>query len=186
MKHQATKIAIEKSFLKLLSEKYFEKITVKDIVDECGVTRNTFYYYFEDVYDIIDEIIKRELKQAINEGQEKGIDLPKLLYAIVGFFVSDKTMASHLFKSSKKDEICIYIDRSVKLAVEYYANLAIRGRPITDGDLSIIVDFHRFAIMGLFNKWIANGMRYELKDEIIRGGSLMADSVNRAVERGCL
>ena len=31
-----------------------DKITVKDIVEECGINRNTFYYYFADIYDLID------------------------------------------------------------------------------------------------------------------------------------
>ena len=28
------------------------KITVRDIVSECEITRNTFYYYFHDIYDV--------------------------------------------------------------------------------------------------------------------------------------
>ena len=43
---QFTKAAIIKSFSKLLDQKSFEKITVKDIVEDCGVNRKTFYYYF--------------------------------------------------------------------------------------------------------------------------------------------
>ena len=46
---QFTKAAIIKSFSKLLDQKSFEKITVKDIVEDCGVNRKTFYYYFADI-----------------------------------------------------------------------------------------------------------------------------------------
>ena len=38
-----TKKAICQSFIKLLSERPIDKITVKDIVDDCGIARNTFY-----------------------------------------------------------------------------------------------------------------------------------------------
>ena len=41
--------AIMESVLKLLEERPLSKITVKDIVDECGINRNTFYYHFEDI-----------------------------------------------------------------------------------------------------------------------------------------
>ena len=44
-----TKAAIMESFLRLLNEKKFDKITIKDIVSDCGVSRKTFYYYFEDI-----------------------------------------------------------------------------------------------------------------------------------------
>ena len=41
---QFTKRAIMETFIKLLGEHPLDKITVKDIVEECGVNRNTFYY----------------------------------------------------------------------------------------------------------------------------------------------
>ena len=44
-----TKKAIADSFLKLLREKPLDKITIKDIVEDCGINRNTFYYHFEDI-----------------------------------------------------------------------------------------------------------------------------------------
>ena len=41
-----TKRAIMLSLLKLLKQKSVDKVTVKDICDECEINRNTFYYYF--------------------------------------------------------------------------------------------------------------------------------------------
>ena len=50
-----TKKAIMDSFLHLLEKKSLEKITVRDIVDDCGINRNTFYYYFQDIYAVLEE-----------------------------------------------------------------------------------------------------------------------------------
>ena len=44
-----TKMAIKATFIKLLNERPLNRITVKDIVEECGVNRNSFYYHFEDI-----------------------------------------------------------------------------------------------------------------------------------------
>ena len=52
-----TKTAIMQSFVKLLDSTPFDRITVKDIVDDCGVNRNTFYYNFEDIYALVDELL---------------------------------------------------------------------------------------------------------------------------------
>ena len=41
-----TKEIIARTFTELLEEKSMAKITVKDIVERCGVNRNTFYYHF--------------------------------------------------------------------------------------------------------------------------------------------
>jgi AcrR family transcriptional regulator len=103
MKQQSTKNSIAECFYKLLNERYFDKITIRDIVEECGVTRNTFYYYFEDVYDIIDDTLNREMKKVILAGRGKRLSLEHLLEPIVKFFTENQNVAVHLFKSSKKD-----------------------------------------------------------------------------------
>ena len=52
---QTTKQAIQASFRTLLLAKSLDKITVRDIVEDCGLTRNTFYYHYEDIYDLFDD-----------------------------------------------------------------------------------------------------------------------------------
>ena len=37
----------------LLFDKKVRKLTVKDIVEECHITRQTFYYHFEDIPDLM-------------------------------------------------------------------------------------------------------------------------------------
>ena len=55
-----TRRAIMESFLKLLDARPLNKITIKDIVEECGINRNTFYYHFQDIPDLIEAIAKEE------------------------------------------------------------------------------------------------------------------------------
>ncbi|NLW53174.1 MAG: TetR/AcrR family transcriptional regulator [Tissierellia bacterium] len=45
----------------VFAQKPFHKVTVKEIVDELGIARGSFYQYFEDLEDAYFEIINREL-----------------------------------------------------------------------------------------------------------------------------
>ena len=63
-----TKKAILASFLHLLSKKSFDKITVRDIVDDCGINRNTFYYYFQDIYAVLEELLGELLRDLPENG----------------------------------------------------------------------------------------------------------------------
>ena len=47
-----TKIVIMRVFEELLAFKQLDKITVKDITDKCGISRNTFYYHYQDIYQV--------------------------------------------------------------------------------------------------------------------------------------
>ncbi len=60
---QFTKTAIIESFLRLLETRSIEKITVKDIVEDCGVNRKTFYYYFKDIYDLTESVFRYSLEK---------------------------------------------------------------------------------------------------------------------------
>lgn len=51
-----TKQIIKDSFWKLYKEKKIENITVKDITQKAGFNRTTFYAYFTDVYDVLEQI----------------------------------------------------------------------------------------------------------------------------------
>ena len=55
-----TQNAIKASFLKLLGQRPLNQITVKDIVEDCGVNRNSFYYHFEDLPALLEEIISEQ------------------------------------------------------------------------------------------------------------------------------
>ena len=55
---QYTKKAIAESFLQLLNERPFDKISVVDIAEKCGINRNTFYYYYTDVFALVDDVFR--------------------------------------------------------------------------------------------------------------------------------
>lgn len=57
---QTTKRALAASLKKLLSDKPLDKITVTDIAEDCGVNRQTFYYHFQDIYDLVEWIYTSE------------------------------------------------------------------------------------------------------------------------------
>ena len=60
-----TKDAIAAAFFELLTERPLSKITVKDIVDRCGINRNTFYYHFEGIPSLIEQTVKYMSDQII-------------------------------------------------------------------------------------------------------------------------
>ena len=50
---QRTKNAIRQSFMELLVERPFDKITIGDIAQRSEITRNAFYYYYQDIYALV-------------------------------------------------------------------------------------------------------------------------------------
>ena len=51
-----TKQGIRDSFFILLKEKPINKITVSDIIRQADINRSTFYFYYDDIFDMIEQI----------------------------------------------------------------------------------------------------------------------------------
>ena len=49
-----TKLSLSTALLELLEAKPLDKITVTELVKKCGVNRQTFYYNFRDIYDLVE------------------------------------------------------------------------------------------------------------------------------------
>ena len=64
---QVTKRALEQSLKNLLLQKSLTKITVKDITEDCGINRMTFYYHFKDIYDLVEWACLEDARKALEE-----------------------------------------------------------------------------------------------------------------------
>ena len=62
-----TKKAIKETFVALLEERPLNRITVKDIVEACGINRNSFYYHFQDLPALLEEIIAQRVQELIDQ-----------------------------------------------------------------------------------------------------------------------
>ena len=114
-----TKQAIIKTFMQLLNEKSFDKITVTDIVNRCGVNRNTFYYYYQDIFDLLEEIFTSETEKVIKEHQH--YDTWEEAFNIaVGFARINKRAVYHIFNSVNRQILEDYLFKVIKKNMTEY------------------------------------------------------------------
>lgn len=61
-----TRKSIMDSFVELSSKKEFKDITIKDITSEAMINRATFYYHFNDIYDLLEKVLSEVLVINLN------------------------------------------------------------------------------------------------------------------------
>ena len=84
-----TRKAIREAFLQLLDERMLSEITVKDIVERCGINRNSFYYHYRDLPALIEEIVQEEA-DAVIAGHASLHDMVDCFDAVVSFVTHRK------------------------------------------------------------------------------------------------
>lgn len=165
MKQQITKNAIETAFLKLLKEKNFEKVMVKDIVEECGLTRNTFYYYYDDTYNIIEDILEREVRKMLGE-MEQGNSLTEAVADIFEYLEENPKIVRHLFASAKKDDMYRYVRSAVEIVLKQYFEQSVGEQKLSERKKRTLINASKYVIQGLIEEWLEKGMKYSLSKEL--------------------
>lgn len=62
-----TKKALAKSLKKLMEKSALDKISIREIVEDCGVNRKTFYYHFENIYDLVNWMFEEEAIESVKK-----------------------------------------------------------------------------------------------------------------------
>jgi len=74
---EVTKRALASSLRRLLMKEPLDKITIKELTDDCGISRSAFYYHFQDIYELVEwttfEKLGRKLSKSVEEGNWKEI-----------------------------------------------------------------------------------------------------------------
>lgn len=146
------------SLMELISQKQFQKISVTDIVENTELSRQSFYRYFSDKYDLINWSLKKLLDQLYEERKKSGeppqVGLLKLLYMIKSqqnFFFQAFQMNG---QNALNEFFCHYIVKSGSM--EYRQALS------DETELKKLDFSYRFASYGIvcsIAEWTLSGMK---------------------------
>ncbi|MDO5425540.1 MAG: TetR/AcrR family transcriptional regulator [Eubacteriales bacterium] len=177
-----TRQAIIQSFVKLLNEKPLNKITVKNIVEDCGINRNSFYYHFADIPTLVEEILKTEVDRIMSEQRELDT-LPECLEVALDFALKNKNAAMHLYHSGSRETFEQYLIRIASYCADVFVSDVAKGCQFYGQDRQIIINHYRNVIIGTTLAWMEDGMKPGLMDEMKRFCELFEGATLTAIAR---
>ncbi|MDD7309154.1 MAG: TetR/AcrR family transcriptional regulator [Eubacteriales bacterium] len=177
-----TKKAIVQTFLKLLDDRPLNQITVKDIVEACGINRNSFYYHFEDLPSLMEEILKDEADRIINEHASVS-SLEDCLCVAIDFALKHKRAVMHTYGATNRALYEQYLDRVSQYVVSEYVNMKFKEIPADPADKELLIHFFKCILIGGALDWIADGMRYDIRQHVRRLCLLFDGTVEEALHR---
>ncbi len=182
MAQQYTKKMISKVFIEMLNERPLNKITVKDIVKECEINRNTFYYYYTDIYAVLSEIFQTELQTVIDEYNDT-LSWEESFLVATKSALENKTAIYHVYNSMRREELENYIYNISGNVMLQYVKKVSDGIPASSEDKKLIASFYQCALTGMVLRWIASGMKEDPDIIIRRIGYLFDGNIALSLER---
>ena len=144
---QLTKKAIVEATLNLAQTKAISKITVRDIVEACGITRNTFYYHFHDIYEVLEDVIDAKFDEL--EGTW-GTDPDNAFFELRAFFVSHRRILSNLYKTVGHEALESYLFRRLHAILMEVLRAENVRYGVPAQEMELIADFYAQGLTGRF------------------------------------
>ncbi len=145
---------IMSTFMQLLENESLDKITVRDIVEECEINRNTFYYHYSDIYDLLDDVFRVEAEKFLEQDVDDNTTFGEEYARAAQFVLKYRKAILHIYDSKKRDVLENYLETLAFSFINRFVKKESEGYGLSDDDVNYITGFYTHAIVGNTIEWI--------------------------------
>ncbi len=180
-----TKTALSNSLKELMKHKPFYKITVSELIRDCNINRKTFYYHFEDIYDLLKWILEQEAIEVVKNFNFTTNCKDAILF-VINYVENNSFFLNCIYDSIGRDELKkrFFYNDFIEI-IEKFIRCTEKNMNIT------ISDNFRFFLCNLYTEGIA-GMIINLfqhpneynKEQLVEYFTMMLENSIPAVISG--
>lgn len=178
---QFTKQAIMDTFLRLLDERPLDKITVREIITECQVSRNTFYYYFGDIYALLDALLCQDVAR-LKARHRAGEPWDENLGRVIAYIQENRRRARHVYDSLSHSLLERLFYQATEELFSEYVREAGQDLRVSEEDFQAIVYFYQSAFVGAALDWMRRGVKDDPNVWLNRICRIMRGNTRRMLE----
>ena len=177
MSKLTTKRAIGYAFKDLLKEKRFNKITITDIANKCAINRQTFYYHFQDIKDLVEWLCIDEVDNILNKNDEceKWEDKFLMIFKVV---LKEKEVVENIYHSVSVEILRTNLYRFVYPIIYSEIVEESKGKNLREEDKKFITDFYKYAFVSIVLDWIDKGMIENPEIIVLKVSNLITGTIN--------
>lgn len=149
-----TKRAIVSVFRTMIRTTPFNKITIGDLTKNTGLNRQTFYYHFRDLYDMLLFMVEDDILPIV-AGER---DFSTCMMKIYDFCMEHKQMLLNIYNHIELDEINHRLKPIIENLAAHMVDDVTSQYPLSQEDMGIAVSFTALMITEFILRWIKRGM----------------------------
>ena len=181
-----TKFSILKGFGDLAASRPVDKITVKDITDQCGISRNTFYYHYQDIYQVLKAYVQYSAEHVIelmveDEGEDGKAGLKEIRY-----LEANRELLCNLYRSAANEEVRNCLQSASQIIFDRLIESVSQGMEVQAEDKKILSAVCQYTVRGIMTSWMEeDGMLNgeTLEQVLVRLDYLFKGAIREALMR---
>lgn len=166
MKHKVTSLytkkALSESLKRFMQTKPFSKITVSEIIEDCGLNRKTFYYHFADTRDLLKWTFEQEAIEVV-KSFDLLIDYEDAILFVMDYLEKNQHMLNCVYDSVGRDELKFFLYNDffeIGNMIVSSAEKAV-GVQLSEDYKRLVVAFYTEGIAGIIIEWMKGGIKLD-------------------------
>lgn len=142
------KSMIADTFSQMIETEDIDKITVTKLIGECHISRQTFYYHFRDIMDVLDWTFRRSTQELARQSLEAENRI-EALTEYVTFVRNHRVKLQRLLYSRRWIQIESMLTESVMAYLAEVARGTGKDIPVSVDDLEVMLRFYASGMVGV-------------------------------------
>lgn len=136
----------------LLLDKSIKRLTVKDIVEKCHITRQAFYYHFEDIPALFRWMLESNVQHSLLQSRSAG-DGEERLRSLFVLGINSLPYVKKSMEGNYREELERFISQYFQNLFQQVCDEEGLYQNCTRFQVGLILRYHSQAILGLFRSW---------------------------------
>lgn len=184
---EQTKLQLAAALKTLMAQKSMEKITIAELTSMCHIRRQSFYYHFEDIYDLLRWMIEKEAISLLKQ-QEGALLWKEGLLQLFRYLEDNRAVCLCALKSVGRSHIRRFFEADIYAIIhrtieQLGENIGVKNNLDSFVDVEMLTHFYVVALAGMMESWLLGEIDRTPEQLIQFADTLLTDQVNGAAAR---
>ncbi len=157
-----TKLMLAESLRNLMRKKPLDKIKIHEIVDACGVNRQTFYYHFQDIYALVEWMYQYDAVKIIEQNNEAFLkgeigtedNWDSVINALFAYIEEHRNEILSVINSRAMVYFSNFVYEALKSSIRRVVDVKSENIVVDEFYKNFISNFYAIALGGMVQSWL--------------------------------
>lgn len=183
--NERTKCALADALIRIMDTKPFESITIKELTDMCHIKRQSFYYHFRDIYELLEWIIKRD-RDIFEQKKDEYLCWQDYVLALLKLMEKDRKKYINISNALGWRYIYRFYQKDLHTLLEQTIFEYPQGNGLSKYEpqhMKFLVDYYSFALSAVLESWIHGELCYSPEELVANFDTIIQDEARGAMIR---
>lgn len=164
---ELTKKALSDALIELLQEKRLDRITIAELTERAGVNRQTFYYHFSDIFDLLKWTVGYQYHKLLEKhGFHNGIFEPGAGTVVLDTIIDKRVILLNVYRGIEEVQILRILHDLID--ADMVKRINAMDPDLSEEDVTFASSFYTSGFIGIFIEWLNTGLESSSRGKVER------------------